>query len=145
MTMRQGGKWTMRLVSNVEFMAVRNREVGGKLHLFYPSIEPGAQCYLSDDLKNGLAIYPDGEICHCFIRKRFTRAMNQFAIRHGGTYARMFEGRWVAILLASGYVETHREPFDPAIAPSDWDFQLYGNPDVVTMVYDRDLGALGSR
>lgn len=55
------------------------------------------------------------------------------AIQLGGVKLDCFDGVLPELYKHYGFVETHREPFDDAFAPKDWDYVKYGRPDVVYM------------
>ena len=102
----------------------------------YRNLVSGARCFLTGDGTAGIAIYPDGEGCHLFSMKRkrgMAQALIAFAVAQGATYGRTFDGAIARLYRRAGLVEVARSPFDPMLAPRDWDYKRFGTPDIVTM------------
>jgi hypothetical protein len=58
------------------------------------------------------------------------------AIKNGATTLNCFDGALPIFYKQHGFVVTGRVPFNDEYAPHGWDYNKYGRPDVVFMIYD---------
>lgn len=100
--------------------------------------------YTFYDHTMGYAIAPTKEIVNVFNNslniKKVGLALMADAIRHGGKTLFCFDGYLAQLWESIGFIETSRVCFDPAFAPKTWDYDKYGRPDVIHLVFWPILG-----
>lgn len=105
----------------------------------------GARCFLAwgpsrQWLACGFYLTPDGEVgglVNATDIKGLGRAAFLAAQALGAKRLNCFDGFLTRLYRAEGWRITHREPFNPSLAPRGWDVGRDGRPDVVTMVNPR--------
>lgn len=131
------GNEMMRSVSVEEFARLKAAARPAYPGFAYPTVDPNARCFISNDGNVGACIYPNGEICHLFsfrnMKPTERNGINKFLLESGGTIVKSFDGALFRYYRRLGYVEIYREKFDPSIAPRDWNYADFGSPDIVTM------------
>ena len=110
------------------------RLVGETVYVYTPEQYREIRCFLSPDNLTGYGIKRDGDLVSVF--NVGAKGAGQDAVRdailNGATMLDAFdEGGYLPSLYASlGFVESYREPWNPAYAPAGW---TGGTPDVVYM------------
>lgn len=98
----------------------------------------GKTLVLSTDGKVGYMLAPDGYAGNLFNNggpKGAGKAALVDAIERGASYLDCFDGFLPDLYHDYGFVETGRLKFVDEYAPTGWDFDRYGRPDVVFMAY----------
>jgi len=98
----------------------------------------GARLFVSEDQRSGFAIDAEGEVVGLFKHPEAeSTSVLEDALAHARAHgATKFTGFEVEALREKikkgGFVESSREAFDSELAPSGWDSESLGTPDVVT-------------
>lgn len=82
----------------------------------------------------GFALTPDGEIVNLFNnsgRKLAGREALDLAISKGGYKVFCFDGFLRGYYERVGFKVVHRNKWESTLAPKNWNYELYGNPDVI--------------
>ena len=120
-----------------QFIAARNATSRpGFLSPLVPEDLKSHSLFVSNDGKVGVAVSKDGDIQNVFNnggpKGGGVDAVLQ-AIRNGGKTLDCFDGYLPGLYAQLGFVETGRMKFNREYAPEGWDFEKYGEPDVVFM------------
>jgi len=102
-----------------------------------------ALTFLSHDSKIGYAITRDGDVRHAFNTSRRRGAGTKIlshAKAQGGKTLDAYDGFLVKLYRKNGFEETSRMGWDDAYAPEDWNYDRFGQPDVVNMEYTGPMG-----
>ena len=86
------------------------------------------------DYNIGYAIKPDGDIVSVFNNSNVRgigKALIQSAIKNGGTKLDHYDGYLSSLYEPLGFKEVERYKWDDQYAPSDWNYERDGRPDVV--------------
>jgi hypothetical protein len=121
-----------------EFVRARNRARKRSAFLTQspPSELEDHQLFLNDDRTVGYAISPDGDIQNVFNSggpKGAGRLALFDAIENGGRTLDAYDGYLPKLYSQFGFKETGRLRFNRDYAPEGWDYERYGEPDVVFM------------
>ncbi len=95
----------------------------------------GARVFVSPTGQSGFGITADGELISLFSlpgAKEGGQAIED-AIRHGANHLECFDTGLALMYAHHGFVETGRIAFDVKYAPSGWDQERFGSPDLVMM------------
>jgi len=92
------------------------------------------RCFLSADKTAGYAILGT-ELVSLFNRgaRGSGRLAIPHALRNGARTLCCFDGFLPELYTRYGFMETRREPWNNAYAPTAWDYTKHGRPDVVWM------------
>ena len=118
-------------------MAKFNNENGEFVHAYETNEYADMQCFLSHDKSLGYAI-KDGDIVSVFKSPRSTikGAMHHImshALENGGYKLDCFDGFLPKQYKQYGFVEYDRMQWMDEYAPSNWNYEKFGKPDVVFM------------
>jgi hypothetical protein len=96
----------------------------------------GAQLFLTTDRCGGFAI-ANGLLCSVFSHpgRRYGDELCASAVALGATHLTCYDhnGFLSRLYERHGFFETSRESWSRALAPADWDYSRWGEPDYVTM------------
>ena len=97
--------------------------------------------FMTPDGGAGTAVTPDGEIVSAWSRPDLSTKATQGLLGEAMRYARIADAYDINGVLPNLYrkydmVPVARVAFDPAFVKPDWDFSVYGRPDVVMLVRD---------
>jgi 8-oxo-dGTP pyrophosphatase MutT (NUDIX family) len=116
------------------------RDNGSKYPEFLSHITPDDiadhKLFLSDNGKVGIAVSPDGDIQNVFNnggpKGAASEALIQ-AINAGGKTLDCYDGHLPLMYSQFGFTETGRMKFNRDYAPAKWNYDQFGEPDVVFM------------
>jgi len=117
------------------FVRVRDRSTRREFLSYQAEEFTGFLCVLSEDCTLGFSVGSDGEISNIFNLGRpgaGGEAVNA-AIECGGYHLNCFDGFLPEYYRQFGFEESRRVPFDRNLAPAEWKYDEYGEPDVVYM------------
>jgi len=124
-------------VSAEDFIKARNKS---KYAEFLSPIEPsdldGHKLFLSRDGAVGAAVSPEGDIQNVFNNggpKGAAKEALITAINNGGVTLDCYDGYLPTNYANYGFTETNRMRFVREYAPESWDYDRFGEPDVVFM------------
>jgi hypothetical protein len=93
--------------------------------------------YFSNCKRGGYGITPEGELISVFSLPgaRLGGSIVVDAITRGAKYLYCYDFNDILVTFyrSHGFVVTERYAFDPALAPSGWEYQILGSPDYVKM------------
>ena len=94
-----------------------------------------AVCYLSNDKKSGYAIKPDGDLISLFSLPGANQGFKAIksAIKNGATKLDCIGEFLVSTYSKCKFVEIKRESWNDEYAPKNWDYEKFGNPDIIYM------------
>ena len=119
--------------------AVKDLKHAGFTNDYRPGDLSYYKLFLSRNGLVGVGVSPTGEIVNLFSKTGAKRGAGKlalkFAMKRGGRSLNCFDGFLVGYYNAFKFVETARVKFSPALAAADWDYDKYGSPDIVTMVF----------
>jgi len=129
-------------------MFVAARDQGSK-HPGFLDKQPASalgdhQLLLGHGGKVGVAVSPNGDIQNVFNNGGPPGAgadAVRAAIAAGGDHLNAFDGKLPAYYQQFGFKEIGRVPFNPSLAPSGWNTQRYGTPDIVHMALATGRGS----
>lgn len=134
------------------FIKARNRSSrAGFLSQLTPEDLTGHRLWTNRDGTVGVALDRDGDIQNVFNNGGPPKAAVDallHAIRSGGRTLDCYDGYLPGFYAQFGFVETGRMRFKREYAPDGWDFERYGEPDVVFMAwkgFDGDERAVRQR
>lgn len=141
---------TIRRTSEVTVSEVTETEYHASLLLFeiespslaaFLTIPVEAETYyLYDDGCAGFAITQDDELVGLFNgteKGGVGRRLINIAISKGANNLFCFDTKLTQFYEERGFVETDRAEWDEDMAPTNWDYDRFGRPDVVWMELDR--------
>lgn len=122
-------------VPRVVFLAARAGARRAAFMAPVDELDPAAHTVVSADMQAGFAVQPGGELTQVFNygRPGQGREAVAVAIEAGATHLNCFDGFLVRFYRSLGFKEDERLPFDDNLAPTDWDYERDGRPDVVFM------------
>lgn len=144
------GSWKSS-VSPEEFISARNATSRpGFLSPLAPGDIANHKLFLSEDGTHGSAVSPEGDIQNVFNNggpKGAGVECMLSAIGHGGKTLDCFDGYLPKFYTQFGFTEVGRMKFNRDYAPPGWDYEKYGEPDVVFMSLTKrgDENAIRSR
>jgi hypothetical protein len=104
------------------------------------------QCFLDRETKTaGFALSQFNEICCLFSAYpglRLGRKALRAAVIHGGKWLTCFDGALKRFYNQQGFYAIACDSFDDQYAPSDWDYETYGRPDVLTLEIGKEATRL---
>lgn len=127
-------------VDGVELFMSENPELGAFLSKHDPAeLEDHTLLSAADGLA-GVSVSPEGDIQNLFSHPTDApsgtgRVLIEKAIEQGGRTLDCYDGFLPDLYAEYGFRETGRIEFNPEYAPDDWNFDDYGQPDVVFMSY----------
>lgn len=91
--------------------------------------------FLSPTKKSGFGLSPDGNIVSVFSEKGSGEGRKAMvnAIKNGGNKLDAFDGFLPTYYKRFGFKEVGRAKFDRKLAPANWDYKEFDEPDVVFM------------
>ena len=106
--------------------------------------------FLNDDGTVGVAVKDDGDIVSVFKnRKNKSRgAVSSIlltALENGGTKLDNYNGELSRMYLAHGFIPVARTAFVDEYAPSDWNYERDGRPDIIFWAHNGDNADLTAR
>jgi hypothetical protein len=126
-----------------EFIAARNRSTRSA---FLSHLEPSDilshTLILSRDKKIGAAVSPEGDIQNVFNnggKKGGAADIMLEAVHSGGITLDAFSGFLPGYYHNFGFNETGRVKFNREYAPKNWDYDKYGEPDIVFMARTENI------
>lgn len=105
-------------------------------------IRDGWEFYVATGGGVGFTLVPGGEIVNIFNNtgiKLCGREALAKAVRLGGRKVFCFDGFLRKLYEKFGFVEVTRAKWDPMFAPSAWNYDKYGKPDVVWLELPDDF------
>jgi hypothetical protein len=97
--------------------------------------------FLNDDGTVGVAVKDDGDIVSVFKNKKneSTNAVSSIlltALENGGTKLDNYNGKLSRMYLAHGFIPVARTAFVDEYAPSDWNYERDGRPDIIFWMHN---------
>ena len=97
--------------------------------------------FLNDDGTVGVAVKDDGDIVSVFKNKKneSTNAVSSIlltALENGGTKLDNYNGKLSRMYLAHGFIPVARTAFVDKYAPSDWNYERDGRPDIIFWMHN---------
>lgn len=97
--------------------------------------------FLSKDGNTGVAVTPDGDIVSVFKNpqgkaKKAVHSILLTALENGGVKLDNFDGALSDMYWNHGFVPVARTAFDPEFAPTDWNYERDGQPDIIFWVHN---------
>lgn len=122
-------------VTPEDFVAVRDNCARREFLSYQAEEFGGFLCVLSEDGYLGFSVGSDGEISNVFNvgRRGIGGEAVNAAIECGGYHLNCFDGFLPDYYKQFGFEETGRVKFDRNLAPAEWSYAKYGQPDVVYM------------
>jgi hypothetical protein len=105
-------------------------------------IENGGRVRLSPDGRSGYIISPDGDLQNLFVNKTrgsyeaSGKVMMAEAIADGARTLDCYRGHLTDFYSNMGWTVKSFSPWNDEFAPDGWDYEKYGKPDYVEMVYE---------
>ena len=120
-----------------------------KVNLFGPFVERHSksdygmmQLYTTLDNSAGIAITNDGNIVSVFskgLHKKVLRTLLPVALSKGGKKLDNFNSEKLSAMYAQyGFIPISKTAFDKNFAPEDWNYEEFGQPDIVFWVHNGD-------
>lgn len=128
----------------VSDMIEENPEMGAFLTAHPPEELEDHTLISTADGGAGVAVSPDGDIQNLYNLDGpdgAGRALLEKAIEEGGRTLDCYDGYLRDLYSEYGFRESGRIEFDPEYAPDGWNFEEYGEPDVVFMSYNPEQPA----
>lgn len=97
--------------------------------------------FLSEDGDTGVAVTPDGDIVSVFKNpngkaKKAVHSILLTALENGGVKLDNFDGALSDMYWNHGFIPVARTSFDPEFAPTDWNYERDGQPDIIFWVHN---------
>lgn len=120
-----------------------------KINFFGPFVERRSkddyrtmQLFTTLDDSAGIAITKEGNIVSVFskgIHKGVLKTLIPVALSRGGKKLDNFDSERLSAMYASyGFIPISRTSFDKNFAPKDWDYEAFGQPDIVFWLHNGD-------
>lgn len=120
-----------------------------KINFFGPFVERRSkddygtmQLFTTLDNSAGIAITKDGNIVSVFskgIHKGVLKTLIPVALSRGGKKLDNFDSEKLSAMYASyGFIPISKTAFDKNFAPDDWDYESFGQPDIVFWLHNGD-------
>lgn len=123
---------------NIETMVEENPEMGAFLSEHPPEELEDHALYTSSEGVAGIGVSEEGDIQNLHNHTGPPGIGSEFlerGIEDGGRTLDCYDGHLRELYADHGFREVGRIEFDPEYAPDGWNFEDYGEPDVVFMAY----------
>ena len=107
--------------------------------------------FLSDDNGVGVSVTKDGDIVSVFKNPNISKSRKAVssilltAIDNGGVKLDNYNGELLRMYLAHGFIPVARTAFADEYAPSDWNYERDGRPDIIFWVHNGNDIETGAR